>query len=155
MNYIKVLFLSSFLIAFPVFSEVETTSSIRGTVNVAGATVEITNQSTGQSKSVSAGSTGGFSASFLKVGGPYSVSASAPGYVTESVDGLFLVLNETTNITITLFSSEDLEEVVTIGSKAGTIKVGTGTSLDRFAMDGVPTINRSVADFAKLDLQRH
>ena len=151
MNYIKVLFLSSFLIAFPVFSEVETTSSIRGTVNVAGATVEITNQSTGQSKSVSAGSTGGFSASFLKVGGPYSVSASAPGYVTESVDGLFLVLNETTNITITLFSSEDLEEVVTIGSKAGTIKVGTGTSLDRFAMDGVPTINRSVADFAKLD----
>ena len=151
MNYIKVLFLSSFLIAFPVFSEVETTSSIRGTVNVAGATVEITNQSTGQSKLVSAGSTGGFSASFLKVGGPYSVSASAPGYASESVDGLFLVLNETTNITITLFSSEDLEEVVTIGSKAGTIKVGTGTSLDRFAMDGVPTINRSVADFAKLD----
>ena len=75
----------------------------------------------------------------------------APGYGTESVDGLFLVLNETTNIEITLFSSEDLEEVVTIGSKAGTIKVGTGTSLDRFAMDGVPTINRSVADFAKLD----
>ena len=75
MNYIKVLFLSSFLIAFPVFSEVETTSSIRGTVNIAGATVEITNQSTGQTKSVSAGSTGGFSASFLKVGGPYSVSA--------------------------------------------------------------------------------
>ena len=62
MNYIKVLFLSSFLIAFPVFSEVETTSSIRGTVNIAGATVEITNQSTGQTKSVSAGSTGGFSA---------------------------------------------------------------------------------------------
>ena len=151
MNYVKVLFLSSFLIAFPVFSEVETTSSIRGTVNVAGATVEITNQSTGQSKSVSAGSTGGFSASFLKVGGPYSVSASAPGYATESVDGLFLVLNETTNIAITLTSSEDIEEVVTVGSKAGTIKVGTGTSLDRFAMDGVPTINRSVADFAKLD----
>ena len=80
MNYIKGLFLSIILISVPVLSEVETTSSIRGTVNVVGATVEITNQSTGQSKSVTAGATGGFSASFLKVGGPYSVSASAPGY---------------------------------------------------------------------------
>ena len=151
MNYIKGLFLSILLISVPAFAEVETTSSIRGTVNVAGATVEITNQSTGQTKSVTAGTTGNFSASFLKVGGPYSVSASAPGYARESVDGLFLVLNESTNISITLVSTADVEEVVTTASRAGSIKVGTGTLLDRTAMDGVPTINRSVADFAKLD----
>ena len=47
MNYIKGLLLSILLISVPAFAEVETTSSIRGTVNVAGATVEITNQSTG------------------------------------------------------------------------------------------------------------
>ena len=151
MNYIKGLFLSILLISVPAFAEVETTSSIRGTVNVAGATVEITNQSTGQTKSVTAGTTGNFSASFLKVGGPYSVSASAPGYAKESVDGLFLVLNESTNISIRLVSTADVEEVVTTASRAGSIKVGTGTLLDRTAMDGVPTINRSVADFAKLD----
>ena len=84
MNYIKGLFLSILLISVPAFAEVETTSSIRGTVNVAGAAVEITNQSTGQTKSVTAGTTGNFSASFLKVGGPYSVSASAPGYARPS-----------------------------------------------------------------------
>ena len=151
MNYLKGLFLSILLISVPVFSEVETTSSIRGTVNVAGATVSITNESTGQSKSVTSGSSGTFSASFLKVGGPYSVSASAPGYSTESVDGLFLILNETTSVSITLASADDLEEVVTVASKAGSIKIGTGTALDRAAMDGVPTINRSVGDFAKLD----
>ena len=151
MNHLKGLFLSIILISVPVFSEVETTSSIRGTVNVAGATVSITNESTGQSKSVTSGSSGTFSASFLKVGGPYSVSASAPGYSTESVDGLFLILNETTSVSITLASADDLEEVVTVASKAGSIKIGTGTALDRAAMDGVPTINRSVGDFAKLD----
>ena len=67
MNYIKGLLLSILLISVPAFAEVETTSSIRGTVNVAGATVENTNQSTGQTKSVTAGTTGNFSASFLKV----------------------------------------------------------------------------------------
>ena len=56
MNYLKGLFLSIILISVPVLSEVETTSSIRGTVNVAGATVSITNESTGQSKLVTSGS---------------------------------------------------------------------------------------------------
>jgi hypothetical protein len=29
--------------------------------------------------------------------------------------------------------------------------MGTGTFLDRDALDGIPTVNRSIADFAKLD----
>ena len=61
------------------------------------------------------------------------------------------MLNESTNISITLVSTSDVEEVVTTATRAGSIKIGTGTLLDRTAMDGVPTINRSVADFAKLD----
>ena len=151
MNQLKGIFLSLLLISIPVLADVETTSSVRGTVNVAGATVEITNQATGQSKTVTANESGSFSASFLKVGGPYTITASATGYNRESVDGLFLILNETSNVAITLVSVSDIEEVVTTAARSGSIKIGTGTSLDRTAMDGVPTINRSVADLAKLD----
>ena len=50
MNQLKGIFLSLLLISIPVLADVETTSSVRGTVNVAGATVEITNQATGHQK---------------------------------------------------------------------------------------------------------
>ena len=123
MNQLKGIFLSLLLISIPVLADVETTSSVRGTVNVAGATVEITNQATGQSKTVTANESGSFSASFLKVGGPYTITASATGYNRESVDGLFLILNETSNVAITLVSVSDIEEVVTTAARSGSIKM--------------------------------
>ena len=153
MNKLRHLLVFSLLFTIPVFSEVGTTSSIRGNVNVASAQITIKNTSTGIVKRVTPNDDGTFSASFLPVGGPYTLAASAPGYRSESVEGLFLILNDTTNVSIELLSaSGDLEEVVVTASKGGVrIKVGTGTFLDRAAMDGIPTINRSVADFAKID----
>ncbi|MDB9896099.1 TonB-dependent receptor, partial [Gammaproteobacteria bacterium] len=153
MNKLRHLLVFSLLFAIPVFSEVGTTSAIRGNVNVASAEITIKNTSTGVTKRVNPNDDGSFSASFLPVGGPYTLSASAAGYQSESVEGIFLILNDTTNISIDLLStSSDLEEVVVTASRGvARIKVGTGTFLDRAAMDGIPTINRSVADFAKLD----
>ena len=153
MNKLRHLLVFSLLFAIPVFSEVGTTSAIRGNVNVASAEITIKNTSTGVTKRVNPNDDGSFSASFLPVGGPYTLSASAAGYQSASVEGIFLILNDTTNISIDLLStSSDLEEVVVTASRGvARIKVGTGTFLDRAAMDGIPTINRSVADFAKLD----
>jgi len=153
MNKLRNLLVFSLLFAIPAFADVDTTASIRGNVNVASASINIKNNSTGVNKKVTPNSDGSFSASFLAVGGPYTVSATAPGYQSESVEGIFLILNDTTNISVELVSSaSNLEEVVVTAARGvGRIKVGTGTFLDRAAMDGIPTINRSVADFAKLD----
>ena len=93
-----------------VFAEVETTSSIRGVINVAGAVVSATHTPTGTSKSKSVSADGEFYLSDLLLGGPYDISISAPGYRTESLGGVFLVLNKTTDITVTLVSS-DIEEI--------------------------------------------
>ena len=76
-----------------VFAEVETTSSLRGVVNVAGAVVSATHTPTGSPKSKSASADGEFYLSDLLIGGPYDISVSASGYTTQSLGGVFLVLN--------------------------------------------------------------
>ena len=134
-----------------VFAEVETTSSLRGVVNVAGAVVSATHTPTGTSKSRSASADGAFYLSDLQIGGPYDVSVSAPGYKSESLGGIYLVLDKTTDITVTLVSSDIEEITVTASASQGSIRMGTGTFLDRDAIDGVPTVNRSIADIPKLD----
>ena len=134
-----------------VFAEVETTSSLRGVVNVAGAVVSATHTPTGTSKTRSASADGAFYLSDLQIGGPYEISVSAPGYKSESLGGIYLVLDKTTDVTVTLVSSDIEEITVTAAASQGSIRMGTGTFLDRDAIDGVPTVNRSIADIAKLD----
>ena len=134
-----------------VFAEVATTSSLRGVVNVAGAVVSATHTPTGTSKSRSASADGAFYLSDLQIGGPYDISVAAPGYKTESLGGVFLILNKTTDITVTLVSSDIEEITVTAAASEGSIRMGTGTFFDRDAIDGIPTVNRSIADIAKMD----
>ena len=153
MNSFKRLLFTCLIVSFPVFADVDTTSSMRGNVNVGGAEVSVTFEPTGATKTTTASDNGNFSLSFLPVGGPYTVSVSAPGYGTETIGNVYLVLTETTSVSVDLVStSASVEEVVVTASRSeGSIRVGTGTTLDRDAMDGIPTITRSVADFAKLD----
>ena len=102
MNIKKLLVISSlfvFLVSSAnLFSDVDTTSSLRGKVNVSGATVVAKHTPTGISKVTTTGTSGNFTLSFLPVGGPYQVTASAPGYGSERLEGLFLVINETSSI---------------------------------------------------------
>ena len=133
------------------FAEVGTTSSIRGVVNVSGAEVTVKHVPTGTTKTRTANEDGLFFVSDLLVGGPYEITASASGYQTQSESGLFLVLNKTAAVEISLVSN-DMEEIgVTASASSGTIRMGGGISLGEDAIAGVPTINRSIADYAKFD----
>ena len=156
MTKLKKLFIVPALFAalftsLPLLTDVDTTSSIRGSVNVSGASVLAEHTPTGITKATSAGASGNFSLSFLPIGGPYEITVSAPGYQTARLEGIFLVLNETESVSVTLSRSDAEEIVVTAEAGLGIVRTGTGTLLTRSQMDGIPTINRSVADFAKLD----
>ena len=52
---------------------------------------------------------------------------------------------------VTLTSTTAADEIIVTAKPAEAFKMGTSTVLTRNQMDAVPTINRSVADFAKLD----
>ena len=140
-----------FIFSTSTFAEVETTSSIRGVVNVSGAEVTVTHVPTGTKKTRTANEDGLFFVSDLLIGGPYEINASASGYQSQSQSGLYLVLNKTAAIEITLVSN-DMEEIgVTASATSGMIRMGGGISLGEDAIAGVPTINRSIADYAKFD----
>tara|TARA_B100000989_G_scaffold249636_1_gene197263 strand:+ start:305 stop:3358 length:3054 start_codon:yes stop_codon:yes gene_type:complete len=124
---------------------------MRGTVNVSGATVVAEHTPTGITKTTTTGSSGNFSLSFLPIGGPYSVKVTAPGYNSESIDGLFLNLGDPLSFGVTLTSTSAADEIIVTAKPVEAFKMGTSTVLTRTQMDAVPTINRSVADFAKLD----
>ena len=156
MTSFKKLFLFSSLLAFmfasvPVFSDVDTTSSLRGNVNVIGASVLVEHTPTGITKATTSGASGNFSLSFLPVGGPYEVTVSSPGYQTAKLEGVYLSLNETESVSVTLSRSDAEELVVTASAGSVIVKTGSGTLLTRAEMDAVPTINRSIGDFAKMD----
>jgi hypothetical protein len=140
------------LLSFPSFSDVDTTSSLRGTVNVSGATVEAEFTPTGLTKSTVAGSSGNFSLSFLPVGGPYTLKVSAAGYDSETISGIYLNLSEAGDVAVTLSTSGSVDEIVVTGqANSEAFRIGSGTLLTREDMDAIPTVNRSVADYAKLD----
>ena len=146
-----IFFLSLAFFSLPFYADVDTTSGMRGSVNVGGATIVAEHTPTGITKTTTAGSSGSFSLSFLPIGGPYTVDVSAPGYDSETIDGLYLSLGDPLNFGVTLRSSSAADEVVVTGKAVSAFKMGTSTLMTRADMDAVPTINRSVADFAKMD----
>ena len=95
MNIKKLLSLSvvTLMLSMSVSSDVDTTSSIRGSVNASGASVIAEHTPTGITKVTTASGSGNFSLSFLPIGGPYSITVSAPGFQSEKLEGIFLVLN--------------------------------------------------------------
>ncbi len=145
------LFSSVVCLSLPFFADVDTTSGMRGTVNVSGATVVAEHTPTGITKTTISGSSGSFRLTFLPLGGPYTVKITAPGYDSESIDGLYLNLGDPLSFGVTLTSSSAADEIVVTAKPAEAFKMGTSTVLTRDDMNAIPTINRSVADFAKMD----
>tara|TARA_B110000495_G_scaffold113841_1_gene98591 strand:- start:365 stop:3499 length:3135 start_codon:yes stop_codon:yes gene_type:complete len=146
------LVLSVTLISFITYSDVDTTSALRGSVNVSGATIEAEYTPTGLTKTTVSGSSGNYSLSFLPIGGPYRIKVTAPGYESESVSGVYLSLSDDANINVVLSRTGSVDEiVVTAQASEEAFRIGSGTLLTREEMNAVPTVNRSIADFAKLD----
>ncbi|MFQ5609241.1 MAG: carboxypeptidase regulatory-like domain-containing protein, partial [Woeseiaceae bacterium] len=106
----------------------ETTSAIRGKVidesgsTVAGATVEVVDQRTGVSRSLTTNNTGSFYAAKLPVGGPFRVTVAG----NKSVVVDFIGLGDTYNLTINLQEAAAVEEIVVIGQTAELVDVAAG-----------------------------
>lgn len=140
----------------------ETTATVSGQVTgsdgapVNGATIVVRHEPSGTTSTVTSDATGNFSASGLRIGGPVTVTTTAPGFDTATVTNLNLTAGEPLRITVDLQASAAEtagQEIVVTGSRAVARDRSTGpiTALTRTQIEGVASINRDIRDLARRD----
>ena len=159
---IKRLLLSAFTIlcVFSTFAQ-ETTSQILGTVTdgkagLAGATVVALHTPTGTKYTTTTRKDGRYNLPGLRIGGPYVLTISYVGFKEEKQENIMLVIGQdfTSDFSMTP-ESKELSSVVVSASKQDKIfnnsHTGAQEIITRAQLERLPTINRSIQDFARLE----
>lgn len=143
----------------PVAYAQATSSGVQGTVSNADgspagdATVTIEDTRTGLTRSVVATPTGSFDIRGLNVGGPYTVTVSAPGEQSTQVTDIFLGLGSTTDVNLQFSGSTSTDVIVITASQAGAAPIAIGPASVFTAEDLAerPAINRDIKDIIRND----
>ena len=135
----------------------ETTSAIRGTVQangapVANATVTIVHVPSGTKSTATTDSTGGYAASGLRPGGPFSVTVSAPGYAQSQVTDINTTVGQAFDLPFQL-QSQGAEIVVTASQVKGahSVSYGPSTVLNAAKISNIASVNRDIRDLMRRD----
>ncbi|NUO77167.1 MAG: carboxypeptidase regulatory-like domain-containing protein, partial [Lysobacter sp.] len=145
----------------PVFAQA-TSAGVGGTVTrtdgqpVAGAEVVITHVESGTVSRATTDASGRYIARGLRVGGPYTVTITKPGEGTKSEDNVYLDLNKTNTINAALTGDLTTLDTVTAVAIGGSdvfsaTKMGSGTSISRQTIEGLPSVNGNIQDYMRLD----
>lgn len=135
------------------------TSGIEGRVlgdagtPVAGATVTVLDTRTGQTRTITTGSDGAFRTESLVPGGPYTVTATAPGFEGQTVEGVFITISGNTDFTFELSQGSAGDIIVVTGARVNVqqLAVGPGTAFDEATLEAFPSLTRDVRDIIRLD----
>ncbi|HEY0414250.1 MAG TPA: TonB-dependent receptor [Allosphingosinicella sp.] len=135
----------------------ETTSSISGTVSsngtpVPNAEVVITHVPSGTVSRATTDASGSFTATGLRVGGPYTVAVTAQGYSGTQITDINTVVGQPFNVPVELSSTGN--EIVVTASRvpgAGTVSQGPATVLNAEQIRNVASTNRDIRDLARRD----
>ncbi|MDH7462521.1 TonB-dependent receptor [Chitinophagaceae bacterium 26-R-25] len=136
-----------------------TTSTMTGVVKseknepLVGATITATHTPSGTVYHTVSRKDGLFDLPNMRVGGPYKVEVSYVGLEKITYNDLYLQVGEETKLSPTLTaSSQTLTEVSVTGKKSlvAKEKLGPSIQITQQQLTSLPTINRSVNDFARL-----
>ena len=138
------------------------TSGIEGRVTdeagaaLPGATVTIVDTRTGQTRTLDAGADGSFRAGSLVPGGPYTITATAPGFEGQSVENQFISVSGNTSFSFELASTAaggSDNVIIVTGARAGVtqLAIGPGQAFGVEALEGFPSISRDIRDIVRLD----
>jgi Outer membrane receptor proteins, mostly Fe transport len=148
-----------FMVTFSGYSQ-ETTSEIQGVITGADgpipfATVIATHVPTGTKYGTTTREDGRYNLPNLKIGGPYSIDVSFVGLKSEHLEGITLYLGQTFKQNFVLKNDvTQVEEVVVtaVSDKSfSSSRTGSQELITRTQVDRLPTINRSIQDFVKLE----
>ncbi len=147
-------------ISLAMFGQGATTSSLSGTVTdskgepLAGATVVATHDPSGTRYGAIADNAGNYRIQNMRVGGPYTVAVTFVGFAPASITGITLKLGETyvQNVQVSESTTSLNEIVVSAGLRNSILsseRSGTQTNVSNRDLASLPTISRSITDFAK------
>ena len=149
------------LAAAPVFAQ-STSAGVGGVVTgadgqpVVGADVTITHIESGTVSRATTDASGRYSARGLRVGGPYEITIVKSGAGTDTEENVFLSLNQVSTVDATLQNDVTTLETVTAVAVAGSEifsanKMGTGTNVTLEQIEALPSANRNIQDYIRLD----
>lgn len=145
------------LCAVPAQAQNITTGTLTGVVMDAqkavlpGATVLATHVPTGTTYEAVTQTDGRFTMLAVRVGGPYSVKASLPGFKVQEQSGVEVGLGESRAVEFVL-PLESVQETVNVVAEAqiiDTSRAGAAANVGAQALEALPTISRSINDFAR------
>lgn len=136
-----------------------TTGSISGTViesggdSLPGATVTAVHQPTGTTYSAVSNQEGRFTIPNVRVGGPYLVVAELSGFSAPNQTDLNVALGRDAQLRIEMQRQEFQEEVTVVGDTAfiNPNRTGATSSVSTAEIEALPTVRRSLQDFARTD----
>ncbi len=158
--------LGAMFVLFTVLSSVQvfaqtTTAAISGTVldekgeGLPGANVIAIHEPTGSRYGAATRADGRFNIVNMRVGGPYKVTISFVGFKDVIKTGINLTLSQDLRINSKLEVAESqLEEVKIVAARSSVInsgRTGAATTVGNKQITTLPTLNRSLTDFARLD----
>lgn len=139
----------------PVVHAQETTSSIRGIVTASGdpvqnADVTIRHEPSGTTSTTRTGSDGSFSASGLRVGGPFTITVKVAGYPNAVVPGIQLSAGQPLRLPVEI---QPVTEIVVTGTGERAVQLSSGpmSTLNRNEIEGVASVSRDIRDLARRD----
>ncbi|HVZ96768.1 MAG TPA: carboxypeptidase regulatory-like domain-containing protein, partial [Chitinophagaceae bacterium] len=149
-----------FFISLSSFAQ-ETTSQILGTVTdgtnpLAGATVVVLHAPTGTKYTTTTRSDGRYNLPGLRVGGPYVITITYVGFRQGKQENINLSLGQDFTADFALQpESQELSGVTVTADRQNRIfnssRTGTQTIITKDQIERLPTVNRAVSDFARLE----
>ncbi|RMI25196.1 MAG: TonB-dependent receptor, partial [Calditrichaeota bacterium] len=159
MRYIVTLLLCMFA-SVGLWAQGVTTASINGTVKddngnpLVGANVVAVHEPSGTRYGASTRDDGRYNLPGLRVGGPYTITASYIGYQDQTVQEIYLSLREDRRVDFTLSETALAGEAVTVVAERDAIlsaaNTGTVNNVTTAEIERLPTITRSITDFTRL-----
>lgn len=139
----------------------ETTSEIQGVVTdgkipVSNATIVATHVPTGTKYTTTSRKDGRYNLANLRVGGPYTITTTFVGFAPATQDNISLLLGQEYKADFALNqSTTSLTEVVVASRRQDKTfnnnRTGSQEIISRTQIERLPTINRSLSDFTKLE----
>jgi hypothetical protein len=140
----------------------ETTSQIEGTVvtdskaGLSGATVVALHTPTGTKYTTTTRKDGRFNIPGLRVGGPYTLTITYVGFKEEKQENIYLVLGQDFTSDFTMIpEAKELQATIVSAARQNKIfnnaHTGAQEIITRAQLEQLPTINRSMQDFARLE----